>query len=100
MQPLSPELKEEIRALVFVFFAEECAVERGSLSDQTDIIEALGGDSLMFLALLEKVRRRYGIGVELKTLARHLMRKPANTIGQVVDLSIAVVERRGDIADL
>jgi acyl carrier protein len=100
MPQLAPETAAEIRELVFDFFAEECAVERGTLSEQTDIIESLGGDSLMFLALLEQVRRRYGIGVELKTLAKHLMRKPASTIGQVVDLSIAVVERRGDLTDL
>ncbi|HOU55287.1 MAG TPA: hypothetical protein PLQ97_15310, partial [Myxococcota bacterium] len=39
----------------------------------------------------------WGIGIELKTLARHLMKKPAQTIGQVVDLSVAIVRHGDDI---
>ncbi len=95
--PLDPATEQEIRDLVYEFFSDECDVEVEELSDDTDIIETLEGDSLMLLALLEQVRRRYGISIELKTLGRHLMRKPADTVGQVVALTLAVVEHGDDI---
>ncbi len=100
MAEITQEITQEIREMVFDFFAGECDVDRAELSDSTRIIEELEGDSLMFLSLLEKVRKRYGIGIDLKTLARHLMKKPAATIGQVVELSQAVVRHGDDIINL
>ena len=97
---MSPETANEIREMVYDFFAQECDVDRARLSDSTNIIEELEGDSLMFLMLLEKVRKRYGIGVALETLAKQLMKKPASTVGQVVDLSIAVVQHGGNLANV
>ncbi len=85
------EQDTEIRDLVFTFFADECDIDKESLSDDTAIIEDLEGDSLMLLSLLEIVRRKYGLGIELKTLGKRLMKKPANTIGQVVTLTQAIV---------
>lgn len=97
MKELDPNTVQEITDLVYDFFAAECDVDRSRLHPGTRIIEELEGDSLMFLSLLEKVRKRWGIGIELKTLARHLMKKPAQTIGQVVDLSVAIVRHGDDI---
>ena len=54
----------------------------------------------MLLSLLESVRRKYGLSVELKTLGRHLMNKPANTIGQIVELTLAIVRHGDDIVGL
>ena len=86
--------------MVYGFFSEECAVDAAKLSDATNIIAELGGDSLMFLMLLEKVRKRYGVGVPLDALASRLMKRPANTLGQVIDLSIRIVRHDGDLAAL
>jgi acyl carrier protein len=97
MRELDAQTSQEIRDLIVDFFARECDVEKSRITDQTDIIAELRGDSLMFLSLLAKVRKRYGIGVELKTLARHLMKKPANTVGQVIDLTFAIVKHGEDI---
>lgn len=82
----------EIRDLVLNYFSQECDVDPSRLTDGTNVIEDLEGDSLMLLALLEMVRKKYSIGIELKTLGKHLMKRPANTIGDIVRLSVAVVE--------
>lgn len=100
MRDIDQATIRQIQDLVYDFFAAECDVDRSSLSDSTRIIEELEGDSLMFLSLLEKVRKRYGIGIELKVLARHLMKKPANTIGQVTELSVAIVRHGDDIVNV
>jgi acyl carrier protein len=81
--------------MVYAFFADECGVAADSLRDESRIIEDLDGDSLMLLSLLGSVCRRYNIKVELRTLGRHLMRKPAATVGQVVVLTEALA-RHGD----
>lgn len=93
-------MKEEIRDLVYEFFADECDVERESISDETDIIEELEGDSLMMLSLLRKVCAKYQISVELKTLGKHLMKQPANTIGDILSLTNALVEHGDDIVNV
>ncbi len=100
MACIGPDTERAIRDMVFAFFAEECGVDRATLADGTNIITELEGDSLMFLMLLERVRKQYGIGVPLETLARRLMKKPASTIGQVVDLSVLIVRQDGEIANL
>ena len=99
-----PELKKEteknIRDLVYAFFNDECDLEKDSLHDDLNIIKDLEGDSLMLLSLLEIVRKKYGLGIQLKTLGKHLMKKPAETIGQVIDLTIAVVKYGDNIINV
>ncbi len=100
MRELSEEQRLEIRNLVYDFFSEECDTPREELGDGTNIIDDLEGDSLMFLSLLEIVRKKYGLTIELKTLGKHLMKKPANTIGQVVELTRKIVIYGNDIVTM
>lgn len=93
-------VEQDIRELVYEFFATECEVPRTELSDDVDIIETLEGDSLMLLSLLEMVRSKYGLSIELKTLGRHLMKKPANTVGEVIALSLAIVKYGDEIVNV
>lgn len=93
-------VEQDIRELVYEFFSTECEVPRTELSDDVDIIETLEGDSLMLLSLLEMVRAKYGLSIELKTLGRHLMKKPANTVGQVIELSLAIVKYGDEIVNV
>lgn len=95
MKNIGAEQTAEIRDIVYGYFAEECDIDRAKLTDSTNIIEELEGDSLMLLSLLEIFRKKHGLTLELKTLGKHLMRKPANTIGQVIELTTQIV-RHGD----
>lgn len=97
---MTPEVENEIREMVFNYFAEECDAEVEELTDQTDIIEELEGDSLMLLSLLELVRKKYQLSIELKALGRHLMEKPANTLGQVTNLTKAIILHGNDIVNV
>ena len=100
MREIDQQAEREIRELVYDYCASEWEIDRSRPTDETDIIEELEGDSLMLLSLLESVRRKYGLSVELKTLGRHLMNKPANTIGQIVELTLAIVRHGDDIVSL
>ena len=75
-------------------------MDKDALCDTTDIIEELEGDSLMLLSLLELVRKRYDLTIELKTLGYHLMEKPANTLGQVISLTKAIIQHGNNIVNV
>jgi acyl carrier protein len=100
MPQIDEGTRKDIRELVYTFFARECDIPRENLTDSTNIITELEGDSLMLLSLLEMVRKKYGLTIELKTLGRHLMRKPAGTIGQVVALTLAIVQHGDNIINV
>jgi hypothetical protein len=53
MREIDRQVEREIRELVYDYFASECDIDRNRLTDETDIIEELEGDSLMLLSLLE-----------------------------------------------
>ena len=97
---ITPEIENEIREMVYSYFSEECDVDQENLRDDTDIIEELEGDSLMLLSLLELVRKRYELTIELKTLGHHLMEKPAHTLGQVISLTKAIIQHGNNIVNI
>lgn len=97
---ITPEIENEIREIVYSYFADECDAELADLTDDTDIIEELEGDSLMLLSLLEMVRKKYDLTIELKTLGRHLMEKPANTLGQITTLTKAIIQHGNNIVNV
>ena len=100
MTTLDESTKREVRQLVYEFFADECDVDVEEISDETNIIEELEGDSLMMLSLLGKVCKKYGITVKLRVLGKHLMKHPADTIGEVVYVTNLLVEHGDGIVDV
>ncbi len=100
MAPVESDTERQVRDLVYDFFADECEVDRDSITDQTNIIEELEGDSLMLLALLESVCKTFGLTIELKALGRRLMKKPANTIGDIIVLTNAIVKHGNGILNV
>lgn len=97
MKDITEEQLKEIKEIVYEYFEEECEVDRSEISDDTNIISELEGDSLMLLSLLEIFRKKYSLSIELKTLGKHLMKKPADTVGQVVELSSNILKYGDDI---
>lgn len=100
IQAITPEMENEIREIVYGYFSEECDIAKEELNDDTDIIEELEGDSLMLLSLLELIRKKYDLTIELKTLGRHLMERPADTLGQVINLTKAIIQHGNNIVNV
>lgn len=91
---------EEIRKVVYGYFADECDVDPQTITDNMNVIRDLEGDSLMLLSLLEVFRKKYDLSIDLKTLGKHLMRRPAETIGQIVELTTQIVRHGNDIINV
>jgi hypothetical protein len=54
----------------------------------------------MLLSLLEIVRKKHNLKIELKTLGKHLMKRPANTVGDVIELTLAIVKHGDNIINV
>jgi hypothetical protein len=54
----------------------------------------------MLLSLLEIFRKKYRLTIELKTLGKHLMKRPANKIGQVIELTAEIVKHGNNIINV
>lgn len=92
MREITEELRLEVKNLVKEYFAEECEVDIDKLTDETRIIEDLDGDSLMYLSLVELIKKKYDIQVELKTIGKKLMEQKVDTIGQIADMIYSFME--------
>lgn len=100
MAKIESGTRDEVRRIVYEFFSEECEVPAGDLSDATNVIKDLEGDSLMFLELLEIFKKKYGLTIELKTVGKYVVRHPAETIGAIIDMTMLIIEHENRIGEL
>lgn len=100
MPEVSQEMKDEVREIVFNFFSEECEVDRESLNDDTNVVEDLEGDSLMFLELLEIFKKKYNLNIGVESIGKHVMKHPADTVGKIIGLILLIIEHGEKIAEL
>ncbi len=100
MAKLNDKMKEEVREVVLDFFAEECEIDTEEITDESNIISDLGGDSLMFLALIEIFTKKYGQEIDLKTIGKYSIKHPVETIGELIDMQLRIIEHGNNIIDL
>ena len=100
MTKVNDKMKEEVREIVYDFFAEECEVEVDTITDESNIITDLGGDSLMFLALIEIFTKKYDQEIDLKTIGKYSIKHPVETIGELIDMQLRVIEYGNRIIEL
>lgn len=100
MRNITPETKEEIRNLIYGFFSEECEVELNELNDETTISDDLDGDSLLFVELVELMKKKYDLNIQLQTIGKYLLKSPAETIGQVAETSYLIYQHENEIVNI
>lgn len=100
MANINENTKSEVKEIVYNFFSEECEADKSSLSDDTNVIKDLEGDSLMFLELLEIFKKKYNLNVELKTIGKYVVKHPAETIGQIITMTLLIIQHENNIDKL
>ncbi len=100
MAQITENTKNEVKEIVYDFFADECEVDKSEISDQTNIINDLDGDSLMFLELIEIFKKKYALEIELKTIGKYAIKNPVETIGQLIEMQMLIIERENQILEL
>lgn len=99
MANLTPEIRQELREMIYEFFADECDVTVEELSDDKNIIDDLDGDSLLFVELIELMKKKYQLNVQLQTIGKYLLKNPAETVGQVIETAYLVFQRENDLVE-
>ena len=100
MGGLTDKIKEEVKEVIFRFFAEECEVDLSEINEDTNIFTDLDGDSLMFLELIEIFKEKYNLDIELKTIGKYSVKNPVKTIGELTDMQLLIIEHGNDINQL
>ena len=100
MAQITDKTKDEVKEIVFDFFAEECEIEIDEISEDSNIISDLDGDSLMFLELIEIFKKKYNLNIELKTIGKYAVKNPVQTIGELIDMQLLIIEHENNILDI
>lgn len=99
MKEITNEIKKEIREMVYEFFADECEVEIEEINDNTSVNDDLDGDSLMFVEMVEILKKKYDLSIEMQNIGKFLLKNPAKTIGEVIETCYLVYQKENDIAN-
>lgn len=100
MAKITENIRAEVKDIVYHFFAEECEVDINGINNDTKIISDLEGDSLMFLELIEIFKKKYNLNIELKTVGKYVVKHPVETIGQLIDTQMLMIEHENKIIDI
>jgi acyl carrier protein len=100
MAQITDKMREEVREVVLDFFAEECEMEINEITENSNIIGDLDGDSLMFLELIEIFKKKYNLNIELKTIGKYAVKNPVKTIGELIEMQLLIIEHENSILDL
>jgi len=100
MASLNDKIKKEVREVIYDFFAEECEIYVAEITDGSNIIGDLEGDSLMFLALIEIFTKKYDQEIDLKTIGKYSIKHPVETIGELIEMQLKIIEHGNKIIEL
>jgi acyl carrier protein len=100
MASITENTRNEVKDTICNFFAEECEIDIENINENTNVIKDLEGDSLMFLELLEIFKKKYNLDIELKTIGKYVVKHPAETIGQIIDTTLLIIEHENKISEL
>ncbi|MEE4198180.1 MAG: acyl carrier protein [Bacteroidales bacterium] len=97
MAKVTENTRNEVKEIVLDFFAEECEIDPEEISENSNIISDLDGDSLMFLELIEIFKKKYDLNIELKTIGKFAVKNPVKTIGELIDMQMLIIEHENNI---
>ena len=94
---LTDEEKKQAYEEIREFLADEFEVEVDEITRDTNIIEDLGGESIIFLEMIEELKERYGIELEVRTIGQYMLKNPIYTVGETLDTLFEIIEKGDEI---
>ena len=86
MREITDEIRQEIKDMIFDYYAEECEVEKDEITMDTNPQEDLGSDSLMFVELIEMTADKYDMDIKLQSIGKYMLKAPMDTMSDVVEI--------------
>jgi acyl carrier protein len=94
---LTEEEKTAIYNDIREFLSEELDVPMDDIGPDAKILDDLGGDSMIYLELVEEIKKKFGISVEVRVLGQYFQRNPIYTVGETAQAVYDLVERGEDL---
>lgn len=89
---LTEEEKKAIYDEIVRFLAEELEVPREKIVPEARVIDDLGGDSLMYLELVDEFKKKYDVVIEMRVIGQYFQSHPVHTVAQVAQAVVDIVE--------
>jgi acyl carrier protein len=90
----SSEVRNDIKTIVYEFLADECEVDIETITDATNVIDDLEGDSLLYIEMLQLIKKKYNLSVSMQAVGKYMLQNRAETVGKVIDLMMYVIENQ------
>ncbi len=100
MAKITENTRIEVRDTVYAFFIQECEADASKINENTNVIRDIDGDSLMYLELIEIFKKKYQLNIDLKTIGKYVVKHPVETIGQLIEMTMLIIEHENGIVDL
>jgi acyl carrier protein len=94
---LTDEDKKKIFEEVRQYLADELEVDKEKITENTNIIEDLGGDSILFLEMIEEFKAKYGINLEVRVIGQYMLKHPVYTVGETLNAMYNIIERGDEL---
>ncbi len=100
MREITEEIRNEIKDMIFDYYAEECEIDLSEITLESNPQDDLGGDSLMFVELIELASEKYDMDVKLQSVGKYMLKAPLNTMKDVIDVFCKIYQYGNDIVNL
>lgn len=94
---LTDEDKEKIFEEVRQFLADEFEKDVSEITRDTNIINDLGGDSILFLEMMEEFKGKYKIDLEVRTIGQYMLKHPVYTVGETLNAMFEIIEKGDEL---
>jgi acyl carrier protein len=99
MREITDEIKNEIKDMIFDYYAEECEVDKSEITMETNPTEDLGSDSLMFVELIEMTADKYDLDIKLQSIGKYMLKTPMDTMADVLDMFYKIYQYGNDVVN-
>jgi acyl carrier protein len=90
---LTPDERRKIYEEICQYLADELEVDVNEITKDTNIIDDLGGDSILFLEMIEEAKEKYGINLEVRVIGQYMLKNPVYTVGETVNAVCDIIEK-------
>jgi acyl carrier protein len=94
---LTTDERQTIMTEIREFLADELGVELDRVTPEAKIIDDLVGDSMIYLELVEKFKKKYQIQVEIRVIGKYLLSHPVHSVGEVSQAVFDIIEKGDDL---
>jgi acyl carrier protein len=94
---LTEEEKRQIYEHICQFLSDELDAPLDSINPDTTILEDLGGDSMIYLELVEEFKSKFNVAVEVRVIGQYFQRHPVYSVGEVTQAVCDIIERGDEL---